>query len=298
MLLPIVVIVLYPSTVAYWIKDWLGEISGLFNGWLWPFNELKSIIPLIIAFLVIGCILLVIPFVFNVESPKKFRGWGIFTLIIGALPFIFALLNIVLTGFKPVLAIVGVLFYFALTITGVIIGLHNIKNPSDHTKQNKPNLEIDKIVIEDGLEDSLAKTTALCLANELKSHKLFVFPSMLDDSVTQVIYNEKQYNKINGKQQIILYWDNWLKEQNACGATHKYSIIRTKFFSTEALQIEYWEGTFFVVFSLNNHGKIQYILVMNKNNFNTNLFKGPINSPYYNDALKIDQQMPEFWNNL
>ena len=296
--LPIVVVITVPSIMTEWVDGWKYDVSCLFDNGLWPFNEYKGILLIASSFLAIGCILLIIPFVSIIESTRSFRGWGVFFLVIGALPFVFSLLNIIITGIQPVLAVVGILLYLVITIIAFVLSIKEFRKPLEEEVAAIPKWGMDKIVIEDGLNESQEKAAAQCLANDLKNRcELVGFSSLLSEDVTLKIYDEKKIDKISGKQQVVQYWNNWIEEQNAQGAFHQYTIKKSKYFSAEVLQIEFWLGTFFVVFSFNHQGKIQHIIFTNEDNCNTDKYQSPINSLDNNQANDPNPQSLEFWDN-
>ncbi|MBQ8703723.1 MAG: hypothetical protein IJ524_05060 [Bacteroidales bacterium] len=96
--------------------------------------------------------------------------------------------------------------------------------------------------------------------------KIQGFSPLLDENVVQIIYDEKYFNQFKGKLQVIQYWNNWIKKQAEQEHTHKYSIVCAKYFSSEAVQIDYYNkekrfnGSMLVVFSFNEQEKIQRIL--------------------------------------
>lgn len=141
----------------------------------------------------------------------------------------------------------------------------SLKTKDDFEKEYKE-LKIDKIDVESGLGDTLQKNASLCMANDLLGKDLSSFFSMLDDNVYQVLYDEKLFDRINGKSNVEHYWNNWLKRQSDKGNTHKYKIVMAKYFQTEALHILFYNeekrycGSSLVLFSFNTQAKIQRIV--------------------------------------
>lgn len=141
----------------------------------------------------------------------------------------------------------------------------HLKTKDDFEKEYAE-LKVDKVDIEDGLDDTLQKNASFCMANGLLNRDLLSFFSMLDDNVSQVLYDEKLFDKITGKSNVEQYWSKWLKRQADNGLTHKYKIVKAKYFSTEALEILFYNGekrycgVMIVVFWFNSQNRIQNIL--------------------------------------
>ena len=141
----------------------------------------------------------------------------------------------------------------------------HLKTKDDFEKEYAE-LKIDEVDIADGIDDTLQKNASLCMANGLLNRDLLSFFSLLDDNVCQVLYDEKLFDKTTGKSNVEQYWSNWLKRQAEKGLTHKYKIVEAKYFSTEALEILFYNGekrycgAMIVVSWFNSQNRIQNIL--------------------------------------
>ena len=149
-----------------------------------------------------------------------------------------------------------------------------LKTEYDLEKEYKE-LNVDKVDFEDGLEESLHKNASWLLARGLLDKNLSIFLSLVDDNVLQTVYdernNKKTFEKIKGKSDIEGYWNGWLIQQSENGMTHKYKIIRAKYFQTAALQIGLYDkdkrycGALLVLFSFDAQEKIRQIIFTGTN---------------------------------
>lgn len=164
------------------------------------------------------------------------------------------------------------LYPLALLVRGIVLLVNpkerirkSIKTSKDFEKEYN-NLHIEIIDYENEVCNGINGSALLCLANELLKGKLSTFPLLLQNDATQVIYDEKYYRKIHEKNSIVDYWKAWITTQANQGITHKYKIVRARYFSSEALQIDYYSnekrliGSFLVIFHFNSHEKIQQII--------------------------------------
>lgn len=158
-----------------------------------------------------------------------------------------------------------------------------LKTEYDLEKEYKE-LNVDKVDFEDGLEESLHKNASWLLARGLLDKNLSIFLSLVDDNVLQTVYdernNKKTFEKIKGKSDIEEYWNGWLIQQSENGMTHKYKIIRAKYFQTAALQIGLYDkdkrycGALLVLFSFDAQEKIHQIIFTGTNIGYTHFLEG------------------------
>lgn len=280
--LPIVLIILAPSIITGLAEYRRNELSGLFNDRVWPLNELGSAVYVVVAFLIIGGVFVLISFVRTFESQKEVRGCGFFFLAIGVLPFVFAILNIIFTTIKPVFFIIAIIMCLTLMVGGIygsiLMFIESIKEVS--TKKEYYDIEESrkymvsstnkKIFIDTSVNDSFEKEVALCLANGLMNNNISQFLSLLDENVNQISYTLGHlgwnYKKDIGKQQVELYWKNWMIKNNA---SYRCYIFRDANLQKEILKIG-TENNTFIIFTLNGQNKIWRIYVHDAYIYKTN----------------------------
>ena len=277
--LPIVLIFLAPSIITGLAGEWWNELSGLFDDGVWPLNELGRVVYVVVAFMVIGAVLLLISFVRSLESQKKVRGCGFFLLAIGVLPFVFAILNIIFTTIKPVFFIIAIVMYFAFVVVSVKMFVENIKElypPQEYydreeSRKYKVSSTNKKVFIDTNVTDSFEKEVALCLANCLMNNNISVISSLLDENVCQITYTLGHlgwgYKKDVGKQEVEWYWKIWMNKNNA---SYRCYIFRDANLQKEILKTG-TENNTFVILILNDQNKICRIYVHDafiyKNNY-------------------------------
>lgn len=125
-------------------------------------------------------------------------------------------------------------------------------------------------LLEPIVKDSILKEVALSLASDLMGGCLMSFPSMLDEDVKLVIFEEKYCDKTEGKSKVVQFWNNWIEKENNLRHSHKYKVANTNTFTTEVLQIDYFDKekryirSMFIDFSFDKEGRINYIFFTNE----------------------------------
>lgn len=274
--LPIVVIVLAPSTITGGIEEWWDELLKLFDDGVWPLNELGRVVYVVVAFLVIGGALELIPFVYPIESQRKIRIYGYFFLAIGIIPFVFAILNIVCISIKPVFLIPVFMLYIAFTVISINKFVRSIKGHSPskesydrgESKRYLASPSNNKVFVDANVSDGLEKRVAECLANGLINNNISEFSPLLDENASQVTYMLGHlgwyYKKDIGKQQIELFWKIKMRQ-----VSKRCFIFRDDNLQKEILKIGNGESIY-VIFILNNQNKICRIFVHDTHIYKTN----------------------------
>ena len=142
----------------------------------------------------------------------------------------------------------------------------HLKTDKDFEKEYEK-INVNQIDISEGLGETIAKETALCLGNALLGKDISSFSALLDGNIELVLYGEKRYELISGRAAVEKYWRDWIIRQKEKGLTHKFKVVRTEYFTTEALEIDYYDsskrycGAVLVVFAFNEQGKIERLIM-------------------------------------
>ena len=154
-----------------------------------------------------------------------------------------------------------------------------LKTDKDFEKEYEK-INVNRIDISEGLEESRAKETALCLGDALLGEDISSFSALLDENTELVLYEEKNYELINGRADVENYWRGWIIRQKEKGLTHKFKVIRAEYFTTEALEIDYYDsnkrycGACLVVFAFNAQGKIERHFLTSSHIYYTHFTEG------------------------
>ncbi len=142
----------------------------------------------------------------------------------------------------------------------------HLKTDKDFEKEYEK-INVNQIDISEGLGETIAKETALCLGNALLGEDISSFSALLDGNTELVLYQEKSYELISGRAAVVNYWRNWIIRQKEKGLTHKFKVIRAEYFTTEALEVDFYDsskrycGAGLVVFAFNEQGKIERLIL-------------------------------------
>ena len=105
------------------------------------------------------------------------------------------------------------------------------------------------------------------MGNALLGKDISSFSALLDGNTELVLYQEKSYELISGRAAVVNYWRNWIIRQKEKGLTHKFKVIRAEYFTTEALEVDFYDsskrycGAGLVVFAFNEQGKIERLIL-------------------------------------
>lgn len=142
----------------------------------------------------------------------------------------------------------------------------HLKTDKDFEKEYEK-INVNQIDISEGLGETIAKETALCLGNALLGEDISSFSALLDGNTELVLYQEKSYELISGRAAVVNYWRNWIIRQKEKELTHKFKVIRAEYFTTEALEVDFYDsskrycGAGLVVFAFNEQGKIERLIL-------------------------------------
>ena len=142
----------------------------------------------------------------------------------------------------------------------------HLKTDKDFEKEYEK-INVNQIDISEGLGETIAKETALGLGNALLGEDISTFSALLHGNTELVLYQEKSYELISGRAAVVNYWRNWIIRQKEKELTHKFKVIRAEYFTTEALEVDFYDsskrycGAGLVVFAFNEQGKIERLIL-------------------------------------